>query len=336
LLHSVRERCAIVLLVLISLAACSGVGSIPSPAVRGISPERIGRCVPYVGHPCPTPAPTPTPYNGPVGSANNLSASGSPPLVLTSATSHVVYVNYNASVMGDQITFLKNLEGSSFFSYILKQYVPNMGAFSVDPNPHNLNIATQNGYQEVQKIPGDPTSGWELLPVTYYDIGQIRNATAAIANPSGINNIWHIILPNDGASVCEYISGQLSCWGPGGGMKNQCADHKPWNGPFGTTYITEQQDVGVCNTDSQADGNSSTLSHELFETITDPDLWSGWHSGGSEIGDLCQDVSHWMALPVYDILNSTGTFYDIQPEWSNKDAHCYPQYDQSTLFGYGL
>ena len=170
------------------------------------------------------------------------------------------------------------------------------------------------------------------IPMTYYDIVQIRNATVALATPSGPHNIWHIIIPAD-ANVCDSSGGGGQvCWGPG--MQNQCGDHKTWDGPYGTTYITEQQDIALCDTDSYADGISSTLSHELFETITDPDLsTNGWHSSGSEIGDLCEGVSHWMSLPAYSFLNNTGTWYDIQPEWSNKDAHCYPEVDQGILLG---
>jgi hypothetical protein len=71
------------------------------------------------------------------------------------------------------------------------------------------------------------------------------------------------------------------------------------------------------------DSTSDILSHELFETITDPDPNSGWVAQsslpvfGAEIGDLCQ-------IPQfrYGAFSINGKMYKNQPEYSNKFHGC--------------
>jgi hypothetical protein len=70
-----------------------------------------------------------------------------------------------------------------------------------------------------------------------------------------------------------------------------------------------------------ADSTDSTLSHELSETITDPDLTTGFRSLLSnasplqEIGDLCQSP-----LSFTESLN--GHLFEIQLEYSNTYEAC--------------
>jgi hypothetical protein len=63
------------------------------------------------------------------------------------------------------------------------------------------------------------------------------------------------------------------------------------------------------------DATSSTLSHEFFETITDPD-GSSWFNllTGNEVADLCSAF----ATNVF----ANGRFYSIQEEYSNKIHYC--------------
>lgn len=338
------------------LAACSGGntfspqqsaggGLVNAPNMK--APDMFVRCIPTGPYKCPTPAPTPTPFNGPVGSGNNLTAKGFPPAVLTSATSHVVYVN-QTSTMGDQIAFLKNLEGSAFFSYILNQY-ETPGTFSVDATPYQISVPQQNGYVlETMPLTGSscPPGWYSYLPPggtanecaynqaqPYVDQDQIESAVKTLMGARvGPQHIWHVVVSAD-VSMCRRVSGILTCWGVGDGMLNACGRHIGLQNSYGVAYVTEQQDMAACDTDTYADGISSTLSHELFETITDPDGLSGWRSNGDEIGDLCEGISHWIALPLYNPFTQTGTFYDIQPEWSNKDAHCHIEGDQTATLG---
>jgi hypothetical protein len=63
-------------------------------------------------------------------------------------------------------------------------------------------------------------------------------------------------------------------------------------------------------------------SHELFETITDPDGTTWWNRFsldlfGAEIGDECQDFDFG-----YGSVKLNGTKYEIQPEYSNSLHGC--------------
>jgi len=88
------------------------------------------------------------------------------------------------------------------------------------------------------------------------------------------------------------------------------------------------QNVNGCNVQqpspngSLVDSTMDVLSHELFETITDPDGYGWWNSfdldlGGYEIGDECQDYNFG-----YSNINLAGTPYEIQPEYSNAQHAC--------------
>ncbi|HLI78833.1 MAG TPA: hypothetical protein VKV03_02555, partial [Candidatus Binataceae bacterium] len=80
-----------------------------------------------------------------------------------------------------------------------------------------------------------------------------------------------------------------------------------------------------------ADSTNSTLSHELFETITDPfggvgqPAWIGDSSAretGQEIGDECQGAfdSNGEVVPTYTLVR--GHTYQGQLEYSNFRHGC--------------
>ncbi|GAC1409489.1 MAG: hypothetical protein NVSMB64_18280 [Candidatus Velthaea sp.] len=63
-----------------------------------------------------------------------------------------------------------------------------------------------------------------------------------------------------------------------------------------------------------ADSTQSTLSHEIFETITDPDGKAWFNSNGDEIGDLCNQL--------YTVVTLYNRQYKIQSEYSNRTHNC--------------
>ena len=70
------------------------------------------------------------------------------------------------------------------------------------------------------------------------------------------------------------------------------------------------------------DSTASVLSHELIETITDPDGDAWWITNDldlffAEIGDVCQKATF-----VYAVSNLSGRNYEIQPEYSNQAHAC--------------
>jgi hypothetical protein len=70
------------------------------------------------------------------------------------------------------------------------------------------------------------------------------------------------------------------------------------------------------------DSTDDVLSHETFETITDPDI-DAWLNDlsldlyGAEIGDECQDFDFG-----YGLVSLNGKNYEIQPEYSNSQHGC--------------
>jgi len=70
------------------------------------------------------------------------------------------------------------------------------------------------------------------------------------------------------------------------------------------------------------DSTADVLSHELIETITDPDGDAWWITNDldlffAEIGDVCQNATF-----DYAVSNLPGRNYEIQPEYSNQAHAC--------------
>lgn len=79
-----------------------------------------------------------------------------------------------------------------------------------------------------------------------------------------------------------------------------------------------------------ADSTNAILSHELIESITDPDPPTGWVSfssldtAGFEIGDLCQPLGNKARQFLYPVLSLNGHKYELQLEYSNTYHACAP------------
>jgi hypothetical protein len=79
-----------------------------------------------------------------------------------------------------------------------------------------------------------------------------------------------------------------------------------------------------------ADSTNSVLSHELIETITDPDPGSGWVSdtslivAGAEIGDLCEPLGNSSFQFLDPTLTLNGRKYELQLEYGNNYHACTP------------
>jgi hypothetical protein len=75
------------------------------------------------------------------------------------------------------------------------------------------------------------------------------------------------------------------------------------------------------------DSTASVLSHETFETITDPDGGAWWSDvslieRGAEIGDICEPVGNSMGQFLNPTFIVNGRKYKIQLEYSNKYHAC--------------
>jgi hypothetical protein len=218
--------------------------------------------------------------------------------VLTSASSINLYVNCGSTCWGSPSpgTFVTNLAGSSFV-HIIDQYI---GSSSNNRYPYG--------------------SGWT---VNYNTSGTLQDQdiynivhAVAVSQGSGYGKVYHVFLQS-GVKQCSSSAG--GCYGVSGGY---CAYHGAVNfTDIGhTIYSVEPyQGISGCNSPSNKlqDSTGSTLSHELFEAITDPDVQTNvaWYNNyGGEIGDICRSY--------YGNVTLTSTVYDIQKEYTNVHSAC--------------
>lgn len=228
--------------------------------------------------------------------------------VLTAVQSNNVYVNCAASCWGNPSTFLSRLAVSNFI-HVADEYVG----------------ATGNNRYTV----GTSTSINAALPakLTSNNILQLVH-TAARAHGSGYDHVYHIFL-RSGVDVCTSAN---VCYSPDNiSTFAFCAYHGSvdFQDIGHVLYSVEPyQNVKGCSVAQPSpngpvvDSTNSTLSHELIETITDPDgnAWFAQNSlieYGAEIGDVCENP-----FGKYGAFSISGKSYAIQPEYSNRLHAC--------------
>ncbi len=152
------------------------------------------------------------------------------------------------------------------------------------------------------------------------DILQIVADASTRAGLSGYNAIYHIFLPQ-GTSMCIEPG---NCYSPSNPASwTFCAFHGSVNLASNRHVlftVEPYQGVDGCRLPGQTpngliDATASTLTHELFETITDPDL-DGWSNVlfGFEVADPC------LAFGSQRSMN--GHNYFVQSIYSNRLHMC--------------
>lgn len=215
-----------------------------------------------------------------------------------------------ASCWGTPATFLGNL-GKSTFIHVTDQYTG----------------LTTNGRYTVGSA-ASVTYPIFAIALSDNDILQIvHKAASSLGN--GYGHIYHIFLPN-GVDVC--FAGMPVCYSPDNPLTWVfCAFHASVTfNDIGHVLLTVEpfQNVSGCAVAQPSpngaliDSTSSTLSHETFETITDPDA-NAWFSRSSlavffsEIGDLCVDP-----FGNFTPFAINGKNYEVQTEYSNTYHAC--------------
>jgi hypothetical protein len=247
----------------------------------------------------------------------DLSYFGGP--VIKSAESNPVYIDCAPSCWGNPAKFLWNF-GRSQFAHITDQYVGS---------------STGNRYTMAK---GASIS----FPIfgTLTDVDMLYFAYAAAkASGTGYHHIYHLFLPQ-GVDVC--FAGTSICYSPDNPATfSFCAYHGSvdFSDIGHVLYSVEPYQGGNACSEVQPtpngeliDSTANVLSHELVETITDPDIdaWFAFQSGGTifeEIGDVCTrlkfDPTTFSVLGFYNPPTSlNGHQYAIQPEYSNKYHAC--------------
>lgn len=128
-------------------------------------------------------------------------------------------------------------------------------------------------------------------------------------------------------------SGETSCSLPFCSETYYCAYHSNFTGGNGSDILYASQPypsgtlVTSCSTptspnhDLAADSTINVISHEMMETVTDPNLDAWYDVIGQEIGDKCNFTFGKQGADGGDI-TMNGHRYLVQEEWSNKGLKC--------------
>lgn len=212
-----------------------------------------------------------------------------------SESAYDIYVNCgSASCWGAPGTFLSNLASTSFI-HLLDQYTG----------------SSSNGrYTYAGGLLENYDTSYTLQDQDIYNMVY----AAAKSYGTGYGHIYHVFLMS-GVSQCSASAG--GCY-----AQQYCAYHGAVDfSDIGHTLYSVEPYQGISGCMSPngrlADSTNSTLSHEYYETITDPDVQTNvaWYNNTyGEIGDICRNS--------YGYITVGGTSFDIQKEWSNKYHAC--------------
>jgi hypothetical protein len=231
-----------------------------------------------------------------------------------------------AKCWGDPEGFLRDLRISEFI-HITDQYV---GATSNNRYP-------VGGHTLISYKPTPKTA-----PLTDADMMAVVHAVASASGQAGYSHIYHVFLP-PGQDEC-FTATDGMCYSPDVPKTFAfCAYHNSvdFKDIGHVLYSVEPfQNVGGCAVrpgtpnGQLVDSTNNALSHETFETITDPDgtAWFNFTAtvlAGFEIGDECdffvvlptspKTVAAFGDPSVFTIGNHR---YAVQPEYANNEHAC--------------
>lgn len=240
--------------------------------------------------------------------------------VVTAAEQNPVYFDCPpgpTSCWGNPATFLTHLNNSAFI-HLTDQYVGTNTNFRYPVGPSvKINQTLQTNVLGLN----------DILTI-------LHAAATKLSLQSGYGNIVHIFLPQ-GVDTCFDLT--TICYSPDNPASFAfCAYHGSvvFN-DIGHILFTvlPYQNVPGCQVASPSpngllvDSTASVLSHETFETITDPDGDAWWSDVSlieqfAEIGDICEPIGNSAAQFLDPVFLVGGKNYKIQLEYSNKFHGC--------------
>jgi hypothetical protein len=242
--------------------------------------------------------------------------------VVTSAESHAIYLIPNgnclsiANCWGNPEGFLTDLANSDFV-HLLDQYTGLSGSYTVGPNA---------------------IIAYRQTPAIFTDADlQVFVHAVASKEGSGYGHIYHVFLP-PGQDEC-FSHPSKTCYSPDNPKTFIfCAYHTSvqFKDIGHVLYSVEPfQDVPGCSVPlgtpngQLVDSTNNSLSHELFETISDPDgnAWINFSLivlNGAEIGDECSFFTVIASGAFFDpsVFTIGSHLYAVQPEYSNSAHAC--------------
>jgi hypothetical protein len=244
--------------------------------------------------------------------------------VVGSAESHAILLLPNgtcpiATCWGDPEGFLRDL-GRSEFIHVVDQYIGQS-----DGDRYTVGQGATINY-----VP-------PATPLIGHDIRALVHAVASATGQTGYGHVYHVFLP-PGQDECFNASFSV-CYSPDNPNTFAfCGYHSHINfTDIGhVLYSVEPfQNVSGCSVKpgtpngQLVDSTNNTLSHEMIETITDPDgtAWSNSSLvvlAGTEIADECSFFTVIGQNVFFDPLSfRIGRHkYGVQPEYSNAGHDC--------------
>jgi len=264
-------------------------------AARSVMAKVLGGHAYYTpvrGKPLPVMNVRPTRGIVPNAYSHDLTYYGSP--TVTSESANDLYVNCSSSCWGAPGNFLANLTSNNFI-HLLDQYTG-----SSANRRYTYGGGISESYDTSQTLQDQ-----DIYNIVY---------AAASQHGTGYGHIYNVFLAS-GVSQCSQAAG--GCYG-----QQYCAYHGAVDfSDIGHTLYSVEPYQGISGCTSPngklADSTSSTLSHEVFETITDPDVQTNvaWYNNSyGEIGDICRFS--------YGYLTVGGTSFNLQKEYSNRYHRC--------------
>jgi hypothetical protein len=248
--------------------------------------------------------------------------------VLPTAVQHAIFTDPSSSCppnscWGDPIGFLSDLDKSRVI-HLSDQYVGTSA-------PHRYPV------RDNFVVPSYTPSAGVGQPFTNLDLAILAYSAAAQTGGLGLGNIYHVFLA-PGQDVC-FDSTFSVCYSPDN-FKTWafCAYHGSAQDSAGNVvlYTVEPfQNVSGCNVRPDTpngqltDSTNNVLSHEFFETITDPvgdGWWNSLNNGifGEEIADECSFLLFTATDAFFDpnLVRLNGNSYAMQPEYVNSQHAC--------------
>ena len=326
-----RFRTALVLLVtvgvVLAMSPAEAVATPPTPSARTVQGTRV-HVMPYGVH-----------------TIHHLSMAGAAASFPAPAGAHLTY---NGGRVVSNLQAVNVLYGSGIYqNFVSGRTSPNMGTFlagslnsglmdwldgeynTVNPNGTRTNQHIGRGtYAGSHQITPAQANGGSMINDTQVQAELAAQIQAGTLPPpahdaAGNDNTEYVLYFPQGTSICSGTS----CSMVAGGF---CAYHGTIAnvGTYGEVYYTVMPDftgvTGCGNAGTDFANETSVLSHEFMETVTDAEIGIATTSGpplawydntNGEIGDICNAEQG-------TITGADGLPYTVQAEFSNAQSAC--------------
>ena len=290
----------------------------PQARAKGISADSPNVRFKQRAHPALTITSLPSPPANSFYYPDDMEKVASTGKTITSAASHPIYINCAtpATCWGSPATLLQHL-GASNMIHLVDQYTG-----STANNRYTVGASVNATMTIYAGTTGVPTLGENDI------LGVVHAAAKNIG--TGYSHIYHVFIPK-GVDTCMD---EGLCYSPDNPNTFQfCGYHftvkfadlaspvyytvEPFQGPMAAPAQNFCTIPFATVNGALVDSTATVLLHETFETITDPDINTGYRAVNSdfgEVGDVCEGFLFQVTL--------NAKAYDVQSIYSDHYEAC--------------